>query len=65
DSRWLSKSLKNGSGNIWSLPVFRLSAKESITSVPHCEPGSVTNKRREGRISPEQEAEEMENQFDE
>ncbi|XP_075719792.1 uncharacterized protein LOC142760483 [Rhinoderma darwinii] len=70
DSKWLFKCLRNGSSLNWNiLDVQKQSqvrrGKESYNSIPLCKPRSNVENHKEGRASPEQEAEEMEDQYDE
>ncbi|XP_075056503.1 uncharacterized protein LOC142142516 [Mixophyes fleayi] len=70
DSKWLLKSLRNSSSLNWSISDFQRKSqvqpgKESYNSVPLCKSSSTVENHKEGRASPEQEAEEMEDQYDE
>ncbi|XP_071998382.1 leucine-rich repeat-containing protein 1 isoform X2 [Engystomops pustulosus] len=70
DSKWLFKYLRNGSSLNWSIVDFQKHSqvqpgKESYNSIPLCKPSSTVENHKEGRVSPEQEAEEMEDQYDE
>ncbi|XP_066465135.1 uncharacterized protein [Eleutherodactylus coqui] len=70
DSKWLLKYLRNGSSLKSSILDFQKqsqvkSGKESYNSIPLRKPSSTVENHKEGRASPEQEAEEMEDQYDE
>ncbi|XP_063297800.1 uncharacterized protein LOC134586234 [Pelobates fuscus] len=68
ETKWIPKSLRNGSGLHWRFPDFQRQSqpgKTNYNSVPLCKPSSAMDNQKEGRVSPEQEAEEMENQYDE
>ncbi|XP_073485021.1 uncharacterized protein [Aquarana catesbeiana] len=69
-SSWFLKSLRNGSSLNWTISDFQRQsqvqpANESYNCIPVRQPSSTVENHKEGRASPEQEAEEMEDQYDE
>ncbi|XP_072266280.1 uncharacterized protein [Pyxicephalus adspersus] len=69
-SNWFLKSLRNGSSLNWTISDFQRqphnqAGKESYNCIPLRQPSPAVENHKEGRASPEQEAEEMEDQYDE
>ncbi|KAM4771847.1 leucine-rich repeat-containing protein 1 isoform 1-T1 [Rhinophrynus dorsalis] len=68
ESKRHAKFSKNPCSHKWSIADFQRQSrpgKENYNSVPLCKPRSTVESQKEGRVSPEQEAEEMEDQYDE
>uniref|UniRef100_F6RCX3 Leucine rich repeat containing 1 n=1 Tax=Xenopus tropicalis TaxID=8364 RepID=F6RCX3_XENTR len=62
------KSSKNGSGHSRTVAGFQRRSwprNDCYNSTPICKPSSAVENQKEGRVSPEQEAEEMKDQYDE